>query len=93
MGGKKDRQYDSILKELQSIDDHLDELMKCSKYLASTAGAAESTLQDRVGKKNIEAIRDLAETIYKAVSTGQERIKELLQRTIAEKTRWEELDR
>lgn len=93
MGGKKDREYDSIIKELQSIDSHLDELLKCSKYLTTTASAAESTLQDRVGKKNIEAIRDLAETIYKAVSTGQERIKELLQRTIAEKTRWEELDR
>lgn len=91
MGGKKDREYDTILKELQSIDTMLDELLKDAKYLTVSASAAESTLQDRVGKKNIEAIKGLANDIYRSVSVGQERIRELENRTKADQGRFEEL--
>lgn len=91
--GKKERDYDTILSGLQSIRITLADLNDNAKRLHTEAVVAESELKDRVGKKDIQIIQDLSQTIQKAVNQGEFRVLELERNIRNQKSRFEELER
>lgn len=91
--GRKERDYDTILSGLQGIRKTLSDLYNNAKRLNTEGSAAESELKDRVGQKDIQTIKELSETIIKAVNPGEERVLELEREIQAEKSRFEELER
>lgn len=77
MSGRKDRDYDIIIKGLQSAEEALENLEKDAKMLDSEADTASNELRDRVGQKDTRALKELAAAITNAVKPGIERIREL----------------
>lgn len=86
---KKDRDYDAILKGCKSFSDAIKDLQSCAKMLDAEADASEATLKDDVAKKNIDSIKNLAETILKVTKTGEERVRELERKMQREKDQFE----
>lgn len=89
----KDRDYDTILKGLREIAQTLENLSGNAKRLNTEAAAAEGELKDRVGKKDIDTIKNLAQTISKTVAPGEEQIRELIRKVEQEKREFEDLER
>lgn len=89
---RKARDYDGILKELNLIDDAMNELCKSGRRIIGNAHAAESELRDRVAKKNIDAVVLLGEEITRLASDGEAQIKELIGRIQKDKAEFEELE-
>lgn len=89
----KDRDYDTIIKGCQDFANAVQAARAAAGLLSKEATAAKATLKDRVAKKNIDAIKDLSETILKTTATGEERVRELEQKMKAEKARFEDLER
>lgn len=90
---KKDRDYDAIVKGCQEFADAVKATRAAAQLLSKEAAAAEATLKDRVAKKNIDAIKDLSETVLKTTASGEERVLELERKMKAEKARFEALER
>lgn len=90
---RKERDYEIILKGLREIEETMRNLNSNAKRLGVEANAAEGELKDRVGKKDIQMIKDLSETISKATAPGEERILELIRKVERDKQAFEELDR
>ena len=90
---RKDRNYDEIIKGCQEFAEAVNAARSAAVLLGKEATAAESTLKDRVAKKNISAINELSETILRKTAVGLERIRELEQKMRKEKARFEELER
>lgn len=90
---KKDRDYDTIIRGCQDFAEAVRAARAAAGLLAKEAAVAETTLKDRVAKKNIDAIKDLSETILKTTATGEERVRELELKMKAEKARFEALER
>ena len=90
---RKARDYEGILKELNLIDDEMNELCKSGRKIIGNAHRAESELRDRVAKKNIDAVVLLGEAIEKLASDGEVQIKELIGRIQKDKAEFEELER
>ena len=90
---KKDRHYESIIKGCNSFEAALEEARKAAELLNRETSVAEATLKDRVAKKNIDAIRELCDTVLKTTAAGEERVRELGERMKSEKSRFEELER
>ena len=89
--GIVDRSYGEIIKGLDGAAESLENLKLNAKRLAMEAEAAESELGDRVGKKDIQAIKDLAAAIQEAVKPGIARIRELKHEMKRQKDRFMEL--
>lgn len=90
---RKERNYDTILKNLEGMKKAIENLDTNAKRLKVEAEAAESVLKDRVGKKDTDMIKSVADTIIKAVKPGVERIRELERKIKSDKSRFEELER
>jgi hypothetical protein len=93
MAGRKDRNYDEILKGCKDFAEAVAGARARAALLGREASVAESTLKDRVATKNINAIKELGETILRVTSQGEERVRELEQKVKTEKSRFEELER
>ncbi len=90
---KKDRDYEVILKACKEFADAVESTRRSAELLQKEADVAEATLKDDVSKKNIEAIKELAETILKTTAQGEERVRELERKMKSEKNRLEEMER
>ena len=90
---KKDREYDEILKGCKEAEDAISLLKTAARALSAGADSAAATLQDRVGKQDVDSVKDLAETITKVTATGEERIRELQQSVARDKADFEDLIR
>lgn len=90
---KKDRDYDTIIKGCDCFREAVEEARKAAALLSKETTVAEATLKDRVAKKNIDAIRELCDTVLKTTAAGEERVRELGERMKSEKSRFEELER
>lgn len=88
---RKNRDYDIIIKGLESALQAVEGLKKDAKALSTGADAASATLKDKVGEKDINEIKELADTINASVKSGEERIRELLERMKKEKDEFEQL--
>lgn len=91
--GRKDRDYDTIIKGCQDFAEAVEQARGLAGLLGREASSAEATLKDRVAKKNIDAIKELGETVLRTTSTGVERVRELERKMKSEKARFEELER
>lgn len=80
MATEKVRRYDEILKGCKSFADAVAQIRAHAKMLNTEADAASSVLKDEVAQKNIESIRELAETILRVTTQGEERVRELERR-------------
>lgn len=74
---KKDRDYTVIIKGCKDMEEAVQTLQTAAKSLNACADSAEATLRDKVGQKDVRAVKELAETIRKVTATGEERILEL----------------
>jgi hypothetical protein len=88
---KKDRDYDTIIKGLDAALQAVENLKRDAKALSAGADSAGATLKDKAAEKDIQAIKDLADTINASVKSGEERLRELQQQMRNEKSRFEEL--
>ncbi len=93
MAGKKDRDYDAILKELKEMEKNLEALKTDAKRLDIVADSSGATLNDKVAEKDLKQMKALAESIRKAAAQGEERIRELIRTVTVEKREFEELSR
>lgn len=91
MSDRKDREYSTIIKGLQSAEEILENLKKDAQMLKTEADTASTELKDRVGQKDTKALKDLAETILDAAKSGIERIRELEQKMQKQNDRFEQL--
>lgn len=89
----KDRDYDTIIRGCQEFEKAVDAARAAAGLLSKEASAAEATLKDRVAKKNIDAIKELSETILRTTAVGEERVRELENKMKSEKARFEDLER
>ena len=87
----KDRDYDTIIKGCQEFRKAVQDARGTAQLLSKETAVAEATLKDRVAKKNIDAIKNLSETILKATTVSEERILELERKMKKDKDRFEEL--
>lgn len=87
-----EREYETIIKGLNTAEEELNNLFSNAKKLDMEASTAESELKDRVGQKDIKAIKDLAEAIRNAVNPGIERIRELIEKMEEQNKRFDELE-
>lgn len=87
-----EREYETIIKGLNTAEEELNNLFSNAKKLDMEASTAESELKDRVGQKDIKAIKDLAEAIRNAVNPGIERIRELTEKMEEQNKRFDELE-
>lgn len=85
------KDYDAILAGLKKVHQEIETMRANAKKLRTEADAAEGVLQDDVAKKNIAAMRDIADAIDKATAQGVERVHELERKVSAEKADWEHL--
>lgn len=85
------KDYDAILAGLKKVTQEIETMRENAKRLQKDADAAESVLQDEVAKKNISAMREIAEAINKATAEGVERVRELERKVKIEKDEWESL--
>lgn len=88
---RKDRDYNVIIKGLEDALQAVEDLKKDAKALNTGADAASATLKDKVGEKDINAIKELADVISASVKSGEERIRELIERMKKEKDEFEQL--
>lgn len=88
---KKDRDYDTIINGCTEMEQEISDLQKAAKALHTGADSAEATLKDRVGKKDIDSVQKLADTISKVTASGLERVQELKRKVIQEKQEFDEL--
>ena len=86
---EKIRNYDDILKGCKPFADAVEQIRRHAKMLNHEAEAASSYLKDEVAKKNIDTIKDLAETILRVTDKGEERIRELERRMQKEKKEYD----
>lgn len=87
-----EREYETIIKGLNTAEEELNNLFSNAKKLDMEASTAESELKDRVGQKDIKAIKDLAEAIRNTVNPGIERIRELTEKMEEQNKRFDELE-
>lgn len=85
------KDYNAILAGLKKVTQEIETMRENAKRLQKEADAAESVLQDDVAKKNISAMREIAEAINKATAEGVERVRELERKVKIEKDEWESL--
>lgn len=85
------KDYNAILAGLKKVTQEIETMRDNAKKLQKEADAAESVLQDDVAKKNISAMREIAEAINKATAEGVERVRELERKVKIEKEEWESL--
>lgn len=85
------KDYNAILAGLKKVTQEIETMRENAKRLQKEADAAESVLQDDVAKKNISAMREIAEAINKATAEGVERVRELERKVKIEKEEWESL--
>lgn len=85
------KDYNAILAGLKKVTQEIETMRENAKRLQKEADAAESVLQDDVAKKNISAMREIAEAINKATAEGVERVRELERKVKIEKEEWERL--
>ena len=85
------KDYDAILAGLKKVAQEVETMRENAKRLQKEADAAESVLQDDVAKKNISAMREIAEAINKATAEGVEHVRELERKVKIEKEEWERL--
>ena len=85
------KDYNAILAGLKKVIQEIETMRDNAKKLQKEADAAESVLQDDVAKKNISAMREIAEAINKATAEGVERVRELERKVKIEKDEWESL--
>ena len=85
------KDYNAILAGLKKVTQEIETMRENAKRLQKEADAAESVLQDEVAKKNISAMREIAEAINKATAEGVERVRELERKVKIEKEEWERL--
>ena len=85
------KDYNAILAGLKKVTQEIETMRENAKRLQKEADAAESVLQDDVAKKNISAMREIAEAINKATAEGVERVRELERKVKIEKDEWERL--
>ena len=85
------KDYDAILAGLKKVTQEIETMRENAKRLQKEADAAESVLQDEVAKKNISAMREIAEAINKATAEGVEHVRELERKVQIEKDEWERL--
>lgn len=90
---RKERHYDEILRGLRQIEEILENLNKDAKMLDKEADTAVAELKDRVGKRDVDEVKRLAETVRKSVQPGEERIRELIRKIQKEKDDFEDLER
>lgn len=88
---KKIKEYDDILKGCKAFADAVAQIRTHAKMLNTEAEAASSCLKDEVAKKNIDSIRDLAETILRVTAQGEERVRELERKIQKEKDDFESM--
>lgn len=89
---KKDRDYTVIIKGCKDMEEAVKTLQTAAKAMNACADSAEATLKDKVGQKDIRAVKELAETITKVTATGEERILELQRRMEAEDRAVQEME-
>ena len=85
------KDYNAILAGLKKVTQEIETMRENAKRLQKEADAAESVLQDDVAKRNISAMREIAEAINKATAEGVERVRELERKVKIEKDEWERL--
>ena len=85
------KDYNAILAGLKKVTQEIETMRDNAKKLQKEADAAESVLQDDVAKKNISAMREIAEAINKATADGVDRVRELEKKVQIEKDEWESL--
>lgn len=85
------KDYNAILAGLKKVTQEIETMCDNAKKLQKEADAAESVLQDDVAKKNISAMREIAEAINKATADGVDRVRELEKKVQIEKDEWERL--
>lgn len=85
------KDYNAILAGLKKVTQEIETMRDNAKKLQKEADAAESVLQDDVAKKNISAMREIAEAINKATADGVDRVRELEKKVQIEKDEWERL--
>ena len=85
------KDYNAILAGLKKVTQEIETMRENAKRLQKEADAAESVLQDDVAKKNISAMREIAEAINKATADGVDRVRELEKKVQIEKDEWERL--
>ena len=90
---KRCRYYDPIIRGCDSFQTAVEDARKAAALLSKETTIAEATLKDRVAKKNIDAIRELCDTVLRTTASGEERVRELGERMKAEKARFEDLER
>lgn len=88
---KKIREYDDILKGCKAFADAVAQIQSHAKMLNTEAEAASSCLKDEVAKKNIDTIKNLAETILRVTKQGEERVRELERNIQREKDEFESM--
>ena len=91
--GKRDRDYDTILKGCKEFADAVASTRLGADYLEKEAQVAAGTLKDSVSQKNIAKITELVEVIRKTTAQGEERVRELERRMKSEKSAYEEMER
>ena len=85
------KDYNAIVAGLKKVIQEIETMRDNAKKLQKEADAAESVLQDDVAKKNISAMREIAEAINKATADGVDRVRELEKKVQIEKDEWERL--
>lgn len=83
------KDYDAILAGLKKVTQEIETMRENAKKLQKEADAAESVLQDDVAKKNISAMRGIAEAINKATAEGVDHVRELEKKVQEEKNEWD----
>ena len=89
--GKKDREYESIIEGCGVVIGGLNAMTMAAKNMVKAAESAEATLKDAAGKKDIEAVKELAYTILSGSTTAKDNVETLQKKIKKEYDEWIDL--